>query len=56
MVPDGADDAVVAQVLANIGKIRCRPGKAADRMNGFDCLGQIRIGLKTLLSAVIHEI
>ena len=44
MVPDGADDAMVAQVLADIGKIRCRPGKAARGVHHLHGVREIGIG------------
>jgi hypothetical protein len=45
MVPDGADDAMVAQVLANIGKIRCRPGKAARGVHHLHGVREIEISM-----------
>jgi hypothetical protein len=46
MVFDGANDPALADVGANIVKIRCRPGQAARGMNNPDGVGQVGVELR----------
>jgi hypothetical protein len=44
MIPDGATDAAITQIGANVVEIRCRPSEAAGGVHRLHGVGEIGIG------------
>ena len=55
MILDRPNDSSLTEVFANIIDVRWRPSEAADRMNQFDSISRIWIGLEMGFGDVFHE-